>query len=56
MMYNAPEIMHAFLDHITDSIADYASHQVEPGSQHADSVPIFGYSRCETSMTGPHYD
>ena len=28
MMYNAPEILHAFLDHITDSIADYASHQV----------------------------
>jgi uroporphyrinogen decarboxylase len=33
MMYNEPAIMHAFLDHIAESIAAYAIHQIECGAQ-----------------------
>eukprot|EP00293_Proteomonas_sulcata_P020737 CAMPEP_0184304590 /NCGR_PEP_ID=MMETSP1049-20130417/14063_1 /TAXON_ID=77928 /ORGANISM="Proteomonas sulcata, Strain CCMP704" /LENGTH=362 /DNA_ID=CAMNT_0026616425 /DNA_START=198 /DNA_END=1286 /DNA_ORIENTATION=+ len=33
MMYNNPEIMHAFLNHISENIAAYACHQIECGAQ-----------------------
>jgi len=33
MMNNEPEIMHAFLEHVTNNIADYACHQIECGAQ-----------------------
>jgi len=33
MMHNNPEILHAFLAHISDNIADYACHQIECGAQ-----------------------
>ncbi|EKX55115.1 plastid Uroporphyrinogen decarboxylase [Guillardia theta CCMP2712] len=33
MMYNQPEILHAFLDHIAENIAAYAIHQIDCGAQ-----------------------
>eukprot|EP00281_Chroomonas_sp_CCMP1168_P013279 CAMPEP_0206285132 /NCGR_PEP_ID=MMETSP0047_2-20121206/41149_1 /ASSEMBLY_ACC=CAM_ASM_000192 /TAXON_ID=195065 /ORGANISM="Chroomonas mesostigmatica_cf, Strain CCMP1168" /LENGTH=402 /DNA_ID=CAMNT_0053715641 /DNA_START=71 /DNA_END=1279 /DNA_ORIENTATION=- len=33
MMYNDPAVMHAFLDHISDNIANYAIHQINCGAQ-----------------------
>jgi uroporphyrinogen decarboxylase len=33
MMYNEPAILHAFLDHIAENIAAYASHQISCGAQ-----------------------
>ena len=33
MMHNEPAILHAFLDHIAENIAAYASHQIDCGAQ-----------------------
>jgi len=33
MMMNSPEILHAFLAHLADALADYACYQIEAGAQ-----------------------
>lgn len=33
MMYNDPELMHRFLDHLAVNIGEYACHQIEEGAQ-----------------------
>lgn len=33
MMFNNPEILHAFLDHLADALGDYACYQIEAGAQ-----------------------
>jgi uroporphyrinogen decarboxylase len=33
MMFNNPEILHAFLDHLAEALGDYACYQIEAGAQ-----------------------
>jgi uroporphyrinogen-III decarboxylase len=32
-MYKAPEVLHAFLQHLTEAIIAYAGYQIESGAQ-----------------------
>jgi uroporphyrinogen-III decarboxylase len=33
IMFNSPEVLHTFLDHLTEALIVYAGYQIEAGAQ-----------------------
>lgn len=51
MMMNDPEVLHAFLDHLTEALIVYLSYQIESGAQVGIVKPTKGL--CTVSMLPP---